>query len=187
MFIDFRIENIIACHQTCPLTADAREPSMPSFDIVSEVDLHEVSNAVDQTNREVGTRFDFKGSDARVTLSDAVLTLHADSEFQIRQILDILYTKMARRGVDIAALSEGKIVTSGNKASLDITVRQGIDQDSARKLVKMIKQSKLKVQASIQGDQVRVSGKKRDDLQSIIRELKEAPLELPLQYINFRD
>jgi hypothetical protein len=160
---------------------------MPSFDIVSEVDLHEVSNAVDQTNREVGTRFDFKGSNARVEHTDAVLTLHADNEFQVRQVLDILHTKMAKRGIDLAALSEGKVVTSGHKASLDITVRQGIDQDTARKLVKTIKQGKLKVQASIQGDKVRVSGKKRDDLQAIISELKTSDQELPLQYINFRD
>lgn len=160
---------------------------MPSFDIVSEVDLHEVTNAVDQTNREVSTRFDFKGSDARVEHSEATLTLYADNEFQVRQVLDILYQKLAKRGIDIAALSEGKLVTSGNKASLDITVRQGIDQDTARKLVKMIKQTKFKVQASIQGDKVRVSGKKRDDLQNIISELKDAGLELPLQYINFRD
>jgi uncharacterized protein YajQ (UPF0234 family) len=160
---------------------------MPSFDIVSEVDLHEVTNAVDQTNREVSTRFDFKGSDARVEHSEATLTLYADNEFQVRQVLDILYQKLAKRGIDITALSEGKLVTSGNKASLDITVRQGIDQDTARKLVKMIKQTKFKVQASIQGDKVRASGKKRDDLQNIISELKDAGLELPLQYINFRD
>ena len=160
---------------------------MPSFDIVSEVDLHEVTNAVDQTNREVSTRFDFKGSDARVEHSEATLTLYADNEFQVRQVLDILYQKLAKRGIDITALSEGKLVTSGNKASLDITVRQGIDQDTARKLVKMIKQTKFKVQASIKGDKVRVSGKKRDDLQNIISELKDAGLELPLQYINFRD
>jgi uncharacterized protein YajQ (UPF0234 family) len=160
---------------------------MPSFDIVSEVDLHEVTNAVDQTNREVSTRFDFKGSDARVEQSDAVLTLHADNEFQVRQVLDILYQKLARRGIDIAALSAGAVVSSGAKASLEISVRQGIDQDTARKLVKMIKQTKLKTQASIQGDKVRVSGKKRDDLQNIISELRDSDLELPLQYINFRD
>jgi uncharacterized protein YajQ (UPF0234 family) len=160
---------------------------MPSFDIVSEVDLHEVTNAVDQTNREVSTRFDFKGSDARVEQSDEVLTQHADNEFHDRQELDILYQKLARRGIDIAALSAGAVVSSGTKASLEISVRQGIDQDTARKLVKMIKQTKLKTQASIQGDKVRVSGKKRDDLQNIISELRDSDLELPLQYINFRD
>jgi len=160
---------------------------MPSFDIVSEVDLHEVANAVDQTNRETGNRFDFKGTDARVEHKDAVLTLHADNEFQIRQILDILHKKMAKRGIDIAALSEGKIETTVSKASLVITVQQGIDQDAARLLVKNIKATKLKVQSSIQGDRVRVSGKKRDDLQSIISRLDDFGLQVPVQTINFRD
>ena len=160
---------------------------MPSFDIVSEVDLHEVANAVDQTNREVGNRFDFKGTDARVEHKDAVLTLHTDNEFQIRQVLDILHKKMARRGIDIAALSEGKIEITVNKANLVITVLQGIDQDAARKLVKNIKATKLKVQSSIQGDRVRVSGKKRDDLQLIISKLDDFSWQLPLQTINFRD
>jgi uncharacterized protein YajQ (UPF0234 family) len=160
---------------------------MPSFDIVSEVNLHEIANAVDQTNREIGTRFDFKGTDTRVEHKDAVITIHADNEFQIRQALDILHTKMAKRGIDIAALSEGKIETTINKASLAITVQQGIDQDSARKLVKDIKATKLKIQSSIQGDRVRVSGKKRDDLQCIISMLGDFGLQLPLQAINFRD
>lgn len=160
---------------------------MPSFDIVSEVDLHEVANAVDQTNRETGNRFDFKGTDARVEHKDAVLTLHADNEFQIRQILDILHKKMAKRGIDIAALSEGKIETTVSKASLVITVQQGIDQDAARLLVKNIKATKLKVQSSIQGDRVRVSGKKRDDLQNIISRLDDFGLQVPVQTINFRD
>lgn len=160
---------------------------MPSFDIVSEVDLHEIANAVDQTNREVGNRFDFKGSDARVEHKDALLTLHADNEFQIRQVLDILYKKMAKRSIDIAALREAEIETTNSKASLVITVQQGIDQDAARKLVKDIKATKLKVQSSIQGDRVRVSGKKRDDLQNIISKLNDFCLELPLQTINFRD
>jgi hypothetical protein len=142
---------------------------MPSFDVVSEVDLHEVTNAVDQTNREVGNRFDFKGSDARVEQNEAVLTLYADNEFQIRQVLDILYTRMSKRGIDVAALSSGQVQTSGTKASLAVTVQQGIEQEAARKLVKKIKETKIKLQASIQGDKVRVTGKKRDDLQSIIR------------------
>ncbi len=160
---------------------------MPSFDIVSEVDEHEVANAVDQTNREVGNRFDFKGSDSRVELKESTLTLHSDNEFQIKQILDILHKKMAKRGIDIAALSQGDIVSSGNKASLVITVCQGIDQDMARKIVKLSKETKLKVQASIQGDKVRITGKKRDDLQNIIAMLDDAKLGLPLQYTNFRD
>jgi len=160
---------------------------MPSFDLVSEVDLHEVTNAVDQTNREVGNRFDFKGTDARVEQNEAVLTLHGETEFQIKQILDILHKKIAKRGIDIASLSEGEIESSGRKASLVITIRQGIDQDTARKLVKQIKGLKLKVQGSIQGDKVRISGKKRDDLQNVIGHLKDSNADLPLQYINFRD
>jgi uncharacterized protein YajQ (UPF0234 family) len=160
---------------------------MPSFDIVSEVDTHEVSNAVDQTNREVGTRFDFKGSDAGAEQNNETLVLRAENEFQVRQVLDILHKKMAKRGIDIAALKEGPIQTSGNKASMIITVRQGIDQDTARQLVKNIKESKIKVQASIQGDKIRVTGKKRDDLQSIISKLRDSTCDLPLQFNNFRD
>jgi len=160
---------------------------MPSFDIVSEVDMHEVANAIDQTNRELDTRFDFKGSGARVESTDAVLSLQAGNEFQIRQMLDILHKKMAKRGIDIDALSEGAVETSGSKAKLEITIRQGIDQDSARKIIKLIKESKTKVQSSIQGDKVRVTGKKRDDLQEVIHMLREANTGLPLQYINFRD
>jgi len=160
---------------------------MPTFDIVSEVDMHEVANAIDQTNRELDTRFDFKGSGARVESTDPVLSLQAGNEFQIKQMLDILHRKMARRGIDIDALSEGNVETSGTRAKLEITIRQGIDQDSARKLVKLIKESKIKVQSSIQGDKVRISGKKRDDLQEVIRLLRDANTGLPLQYINFRD
>jgi cyclic-di-GMP-binding protein len=160
---------------------------MPSFDIVSEVDMHEVANAIDQTNRELDTRFDFKGSGARVESTDPVLSLQAGNEFQIKQMLDILHRKMAKRGIDIDALSEGDVETSGARAKLEITIRQGIDQDSARKLIKLIKESKIKVQSSIQGDKVRISGKKRDDLQEVIRLLRDANTGLPLQYINFRD
>ena len=164
-----------------------QEPAMPSFDIVSEVDQHEVANAVDQTSREVGTRFDFKGTDTRIEHKDAAITIHAENEFQIKQVVDILHQKMAKRGIDIAALSQGKIETTINKAMLTITVQQGIDQDAARKLVKDIKASKIKVQSSIQGDRVGVSGKKRDDLQNIISRLDDFDLKLPLQTINFRD
>ena len=160
---------------------------MPTFDIVSEVDMHEVANAIDQTNRELDTRFDFKGSGARVESTDPVLSLQAGNEFQIKQMLDILHRKMAKRGIDIDALSEGDVETSGTRAKLEITIRQGIDQDSARKLIKLIKESKIKVQSSIQGDKVRISGKKRDDLQEVIRLLRDANTGLPLQYINFRD
>lgn len=160
---------------------------MPSFDIVSEVDLHEVTNAVDQTNREVETRFDFKGTDARAERHDGNIAVHAENEFQVRQVLDILHKKMAKRGVDIAALREGPVQTSSNRASLVITVRQGIDQDTARRLSRKIKETRLKVQASIQGDKIRVTGKKRDDLQSIISELRDHDCDLPLQFVNLRD
>jgi uncharacterized protein YajQ (UPF0234 family) len=160
---------------------------MPSFDIVSEVNLHEASNAVDQANREVGTRFDFKGSDARYDLAETVVTLHAQNEFQLQQMLDILQTKLAKRGVDIACLKIDPPQVSGREARQTVTLRQGIDSALAKTIVKLIKDSKLKVQAAIQGEQVRVSGKKRDDLQQVIALLREAKLELPLQYVNFRD
>ncbi len=160
---------------------------MPSFDIVSEVDLHEVSNAVDQANREVGNRFDFKGTDSRIERSDAVLTLHSQSEFQLRQMQDILHNRLARRGVDINALADEEVIVRGNRATLATTIRQGIDQDTARQLIRQIKDSRVKVQAAIQGDRVRVSGKSRDDLQKIISSLRESAGDLPLQYINFRD
>ncbi len=160
---------------------------MPSFDIVSEVDMHELSNAVDQSNREISNRYDFKGTGAVVELENNTITLRAQSEFQIRQMMDILAQKLTKRGVDIAALEEGRIEEAGNKATQVITVRQGIDTDTARKIVKQIKDAKLKVQAAIQGDKVRVTGKKRDDLQQVIGMLREAKAGLPLQYVNFRD
>jgi uncharacterized protein YajQ (UPF0234 family) len=160
---------------------------MPTFDVVSEVDQHEVSNAVDQANREIGARFDFKGSDAKVEIVEGQLQLEAQSEFQIDQMRDILTAKLAKRGVDVGALKINKVETTGNRARQKIEVRQGIDQDSARKLVKAIKESKMKVQASIQGEQVRITGKKRDDLQEAIALLKKSDLGLPLQFQNFRD
>jgi uncharacterized protein YajQ (UPF0234 family) len=160
---------------------------MPSFDIVSEIDTHEVANAVDQTNREIGTRYDFKGTDSGVEQSGDSLIVRSESEFQIRQIQDILYQRMTKRGIDIAALAAGRMQASGKKTTLDITVRQGIDQDTARKIVKLLKESKLRVQGSIQGNKVRVTGKKRDDLQAAIATIRDADLGLPLQYNNFRD
>jgi len=160
---------------------------MPSFDTVSEVDLQEITNAVDQTNREVGNRYDFKGSCAKVEHSDDVLTVVADSEFQLGQVKDILHMRLAKRGIDLGSLEAGKIESGNNQVRQNLTVRQGISQDIARKIVKQVKDAKLKVQVSIQGDKVRVSGKKRDDLQSAIALLKEAPVDLPLQYVNFRD
>jgi len=161
---------------------------MPSFDIVSEVDWHEVDNAIDQANREIGNRYDFKGTDARVERAESVVTVHAANEFQVNQAADILNNKLAKRGIALGALESGEPeITSGGRARVLITVRSGIDQDLGRRLVKMIKGSKLKVQAAIQGDQVRVSGKKRDDLQAAIALIKEAEIGQPLQYINFRD
>lgn len=160
---------------------------MPSFDTVSEVDLHEVSNAVDQANREIGNRYDFKGSSARVVQSEDQLTIHADNEFQLDQVRDILHLKLAKRGIDLGSIEEGKRETTINQARQTLRVQQGIPQDIAKKIVKLVKDAKLKVQASVQGDKVRVSGKNRDDLQKVIALLKGAAIDLPLQYINFRD
>ena len=160
---------------------------MPSLDVVSEVDMHEVGNAVDQANREVGTRFDFKGSNARYERNDNVINMQAESEFQLQQMLDILQTKLSRRGVDIGCLEPGTAETTGKIAHQTVTLRQGIETELAKQIVKLIKNSKLKVQSTIQGDQVRVSGKKRDDLQQVMGLLREAQLGLPLQFTNFRD
>ncbi len=161
---------------------------MPSFDIVSEVDWQEVKNAVNQANREISTRFDFKGSDACVKESDPDLTLFGDDEFKIGQILEILQLKLAKRGVDLDCLERESINKSPTgKAVQSIRVRQGIDTELARKIVKLIKTQKLKTQAAIQGNQVRISAKKRDELQQTIAMIKEQNLGLPLQYTNFRD
>jgi len=160
---------------------------VPSFDVVSQVDMHELTNAVDQCNREVGNRFDFKGTDSRVEKTDNILTIIAPSEFQVKQVIDILRTKISKRGIDAGCLEFGTIQESANEVRQQVTVRQGIDKDLARRIVKIVKDTKLKVQSSIQGDQVRVTGKKRDDLQSVIATLKKQDLDLPLQYINFRD
>jgi uncharacterized protein YajQ (UPF0234 family) len=160
---------------------------MPSFDVVSEVDSHELTNAVDQTNREVSNRFDFKGSNARVELSDNELQLEAESEFQINQMLTILHQKLSKRGIDVASLEEGSLEERGNRAYLKIVVREGVDKETAKKIVKQVKESKIKVQAAVQGEQVRITGKKRDDLQQVIALLKEAKFDLPLQFSNFRD
>lgn len=160
---------------------------MPSFDVVSEVDLHEARNAVDQANREVGTRFDFKGTEASFSLDDKVITLSAQNEFQLEQMMDILHKKLAKRSVDITCLDTGKPESSLNSARQAVTIRQGIDTDTARKIVKHIKGAKLKVQAQIQGEQVRVTGKSRDVLQGTIALLRDEDFGLPLQFINFRD
>ena len=160
---------------------------MPTFDIVSEVDTQEVRNAVDQANREVGNRFDFKGVDAKFELSDPEILLSAEQEFQLQQMMDILRQKLVKRKVDVACMEIGDPETSLNAARQRVTIRQGIEGDTAKNMVKEIKSSKLKLQAQIQGEQVRVSGKKRDDLQSVIAMLKKLDFGLPLQFINFRD
>lgn len=160
---------------------------MPSFDVVSEIDKHELSNAVDQANREIETRFDFKGSDAKVEQNETELVLDGQNEFQLRQMLDILEKKLTKRGLDIGFLEEGKLQENNNRARIPLAIREGIDKDLGKKIVKLIKESKIKVQASIQGDQVRVTGKKRDDLQQVIALLKESNIEQPLQFNNFRD
>ncbi|HET7097324.1 MAG TPA: YajQ family cyclic di-GMP-binding protein [Casimicrobiaceae bacterium] len=161
---------------------------MPSFDIVSEVNQVEVRNALDQTNKEVSTRFDFKGSDARVEHTEKTLTIYADDDFKLKQVTDILTGKLAKRGVDIRALQPGSIEKiSGNKVKQAVTIRVGIDQELAKKIVKLVKDSKMKVQASIQGDAVRVSGAKRDDLQAAIALVRKSITDFPVQFGNFRD
>ena len=160
---------------------------MPSFDVVSEIDHHELKNALDQANREIGTRYDFKGSDARIEQAGSNLSLEAESEFQINQMIPILKEKMSKRGIDVDCLEFGDIVEMNRRARQPVTAREGLDKDLARKMVKLIKDSKLKVQAAIQGEQLRVTGKKRDDLQQIMQLLREAKLGIPLQFNNFRD
>jgi cyclic-di-GMP-binding protein len=161
---------------------------MPSFDIVSDVNRVELRNAVDQTNKEISTRFDFKGSDARVEQEDTQLTLYADDEFKLGQGYDVLTTKLAKRSVDVRTLKREKIEKiSGDKIKQIITVRTGVDQELGKKLVKLLKDSKLKVQPSIQGDAVRVSGAKKDVLQEAIQLVRKSITDFPLQYQNFRD
>jgi cyclic-di-GMP-binding protein len=160
---------------------------MPSFDVVSELDGHEVANAVDQANREVDTRFDFKGSGAKFELSEFVVSLEAEADFQLKQMSDILTQKLAKRGIDVACMKPEEPEIALNKARQKVILTHGIDSDLARKIVKLIKEAKLKVQSQVQGDQVRVTGKKRDDLQEAIALLRKAELGLPLQFTNFRD
>lgn len=160
---------------------------MPSFDVVSEVDHHELKNAIDQANREIGTRYDFKGSGARIEQSGNDLTLQAESDFQIKQMAPILKEKMSKRGIDVVCLEFSDVVEMNKVARQQVTVKEGLDKDLARKMVKLIKASKLKVQASIQGEQLRVNGKKRDELQQVMQILRDASLGIPLQFNNFRD
>lgn len=163
---------------------------MPSFDIVSEVNQVEVHNAVDQCNKEISNRFDFKGSDARVEIQDQdkVLMVFADDEFKLGQVRDVLTAKLAKRGVDVRALAPGTIEKiSGNKVKQPVTVRVGVEQELAKKIVKLIKDNKFKAQGSIQGDAVRVSGAKKDMLQDVIALVRKSITDVPLQYKNFRD
>lgn len=160
---------------------------MPSFDVVSKVDSHELSNAVDQANREVDTRFDFKGVGAKFALQSEEITLTAKEEFQLRQMMDILRLRITKREIDPGCLDVGEPVLVGMTAKLIVKVQQGIDQKLSKKLAKLIKEQKMKVQSTIQGDQLRVTGKKRDDLQKVMALLEDGNFELPLQFTNFRD
>jgi uncharacterized protein YajQ (UPF0234 family) len=164
------------------------ETSMPSFDVVCEANMVEVKNAVEQSNKEISTRFDFKGSDSRVEQKERELTMFADDEFKLGQLKDVLIAKMAKRSVDVRFLDYGKIEKiGGDKVKQIVTIKKGVSGDLAKKIVKLVKDSKIKVQASIQGDAVRVSGTKRDDLQSVIAMLRKDVTDTPLDFNNFRD
>jgi len=161
---------------------------MPTFDIVSEVDKHELTNAVDQANREVDNRFDFRGTDTSVEQSDKVLTLNANSDFQLDQLLDILRMKLIKRKIEVSCLEVKDSIGNGKMRKQEVIIREGIDKDLSRKIVKLVKESKIKVQSAIQGESVRITGKKRDDLQAVMALLKgNESLQMPLQYNNFRD
>lgn len=160
---------------------------MPSFDVVCQLDLHELANAVDQSMREIATRFDFKGVDAQFILKDSTVNLRAESEFQLNQMLDIFKKKLTKRNIDLSHMDIAEVKTSGKTAEQLITMKSGIDTEIAKKIVKFIKESKLKVQGSIQGEQVRITGNKKDDLQTTISLLRQQSFGLPLQFTNFRD
>lgn len=160
---------------------------MPSFDIVSEFDKHEIRNAVDQANKEISTRFDFKGTDSSFELNDDKLSMISGSTFQLQQMFSIVCSKLTRRGIDIACMDVADPKPSSKGMRQEITLKQGLDSALAKKIVKLIKDKKLKVQAAIQGDQVRVTGKKRDDLQEVIQTIRDEKIDMPLQFINFRD
>jgi len=161
---------------------------MPSFDIVSQVNQQEVKNALEQANKEIQNRYDFKGSDARIEQNELALTVFADDEFKLGQVMDVLRQRMAKRNVDVRCLELGAVEKiSGDKAKRLVTVKTGIAQDKAKEIQKLVKDAKLKVQPSIQGDAVRISGAKKDDLQAAIQLVRQAVTDLPLQFINFRD
>lgn len=160
---------------------------MPSFDIVSELDPHEVANALDQANREVSTRFDFKGTGAKFELAELVITLSAQADFQLKQMMDILKLRLTKRGIDIVCMKVDEPVVTGQITKQVVTLRQGVDAELGKKLQRLIKDSKLKVQAAIQDKQVRVTGKSRDDLQAVMALVRGGKLDLPMQFTNFRD
>ena len=160
---------------------------MPSFDVVSEVDSHELTNAVDQANRELGNRFDFKGVDAKFALDEQVITQSAPSDFQLQQMTEILRARLIARGIDVRCLEFCEVETNVAGARQKVTVKQGIERELAKKIQSSLKDAKLKVDSQINGDKLRVNGKKRDDLQAAIALLKGAEFELPLQFDNFRD
>src|SRR5580704_19457459 len=160
---------------------------MPSFDTVSELNAHEVANAVDQANRELAQRFDFKDTGARFELQEFTVTLHAQVEFQLRQMLEIVKLRLSKRGIDLACLEVKEPRTTLSTAQQEVVLRHGIDAETGRKITRLVKDSKLKVQASVQGDKVRISGKQRDELQAAIQFLRKAGIEVPLQFNNFRD
>jgi uncharacterized protein YajQ (UPF0234 family) len=165
-----------------------KECYMPSFDVVSELDKVELRHASDQSIKEIGTRYDFKGTSAELTLLDNVLTLTGDSPFQIDQIKEIVMNKLAKRGVDIRCIDEKTLEKiSGNKVKQTLTLKEGIETELAKKIVKLVKENKIKVQASIQGESVRISGAKRDDLQACMQLIKTTIVDFPLQFNNFRD
>lgn len=160
---------------------------MPTFDVVSEINKHELENAVDQANRELSQRFDFKGTDAKYELEEYTITLQAEVEFQLKQMLDILKVKLGKRGIDVNSLEEKDAETNLAAARQQVMLRHGIDHEAGKKISKLIKDSKLKVQSAIQGEKVRVTGKQRDELQSVIALLKKSDFDRPLQFENFRD
>ena len=160
---------------------------MPSFDVVSEVNMQEARNAVDQANREIGTRFDFKGTKSSFSLSDDTISLLTETEFQLKQMLDILENKLIKRGIALGSLDVAKPESNIKEARQNVTIKQGIDIELAKQLIKSIKNSKIKVQATIHEDKIRVTGKKRDDLQEAIALLRQEKIQLPLQFNNFRD
>jgi cyclic-di-GMP-binding protein len=160
---------------------------MPSFDVVSELSAHEVANAVDQANREIQQRFDFKDTGAVFELNELTVTMRAEVEFQLKQMLEILKTRLAKRGIDVSCVDPKDPTTNLASATQEVVLKHGIDQDTGRKLQKIIKESKMKVQAALQGDKLRVTGKQRDDLQEAIALLRKSKVDVPLQFNNFRD